>query len=253
MAPMAEATAFSNTPFLRAEWRHLALLNFEVDPRILGKFVPAGTELDLWNGHTYVSVVGFLFLKTRVLGLPIPFHRNFEEVNLRFYVRRRAAEGWRRAVTFIKELVPRTAIAWAARTLYNENYLAVPMSHRLEHEEGDRGQVRSVSYSWLFSGQENRIELVTCSEPSPIQEGSEEEFIAEHYWGYSAQRDGGTIEYRVEHPRWCVATAAEARLDCDVAGLYGEAFRESLERPPSSAFLADGSKVTVFRGVRIDA
>jgi uncharacterized protein YqjF (DUF2071 family) len=68
--------------FLTAEWRHLAMLNYIIDPALLKPLVPAGTELDFWGGQTYVSMVGFLFLNTRVRGIPIPFHRNFEEINL---------------------------------------------------------------------------------------------------------------------------------------------------------------------------
>src|SRR6185503_10439864 len=103
-----------------AHWRFLMMLNYEVDPSVLHPLVPRGTELDTWHGRTYASVVGFLFLDTRVLGLAIPFHRDFEEVNLRFYVRRREAEAWRRGVVFIKEIVPRWAIATVARVAYNE-------------------------------------------------------------------------------------------------------------------------------------
>ena len=231
------------SPFLRAEWRHLAMLNFEIDPGVLRPFVPRGTELDAWNGRTHVSVVGFLFLDTTVLGLAIPFHRNFEEVNLRFYVRRNAADGWRRGVVFLKEIVPRAAIAFVARTLYNENYVALPMSHRSD---------RAVSYGWRFAGREMSLSLVADGPPLEMPAGSHEEFIAEHYWGYSAQRDGGTVEYKVEHPRWRIARASEARLDCDAARLYGPQFAECLGRPPSSAFLAEGSAVTVFKGVRLD-
>ena len=126
-------SAFVNIPtnhgsvFLQAEWRYLAMLNYEVNPSVLSPFVPAGTELDSWNGRTYASLVGFMFLKTRVRGLAIPFHQNFEEVNLRFYVRRKATEEWRRGVVFIKELVPRALIAFVARKVYNENYIALPM------------------------------------------------------------------------------------------------------------------------------
>src|SRR5471032_1969443 len=128
-----------NSPpvFLTAEWRHLAMLNYEVDSKLLAPFVPHGTELDYWNGKTFVSVVGFLFQRTHVLGIPIPFHRNFEEVNLRFYVRRKADDGGRRAVVFIKELVPRSAIAFVARKFYNENYIALPMSHWIEKVQED--------------------------------------------------------------------------------------------------------------------
>jgi uncharacterized protein YqjF (DUF2071 family) len=230
-------------PFLRAEWRHLAMLNFEIDPAVLHPLVPRGTELDSWNGRTHVSVVGFRFLDTSVLGIGIPFHRNFEEVNLRFYVRRKAEDGRRRGVVFVKEIVPRAAIAFVARMLYNENYVALPMSHRID---------RGVSYAWRFAGRENSLSLVAEGAPVAMLAGSEEEFIAEHYWGYSVQRDGGTVEYKVEHPRWRIAKANEARLDCDAARLYGPQFAECLGRPPSSAFLADGSAVAVFKGVRLD-
>lgn len=238
-------------PFVRAEWRHLAILNYEVDPEILLPFVPRGTELDFWKGRAYVSVVGFLFLNTRVLGIGIPFHRNFEEINLRFYVRRRVKEEWRRGVVFIKELVPRAVVALAARALYNENYLAVPMSHRLETSGDGSGRLRSVSYTWEFAGRENRLLVAVAAAPSEMQAGSEEEFIAEHYWGYAVGRDGGTIEYRVEHPRWRVTKASEARLDCDVSRLYGEKLAPFMKETPSSAFLAEGSEISVFRGVRL--
>ena len=106
--------------FLTAEWRYLAMLNYRVSPSLLYPLVPPGTELDLWNGTAYISVVGFKFQHTRVLGVPIPFHVNFEEVNLRFYVRRETNGAVRRGVTFIRELVPRAAIAGVAKLAYNE-------------------------------------------------------------------------------------------------------------------------------------
>jgi uncharacterized protein len=237
--------------FLTAEWRYLAILNYKVKPEILKPLTPAGTELDQCNGSTFVSAVGFLFLNTRVLGISVPFHRDFEEVNLRFYVRRKASDGWRRGVVFIKELVPRRAIALVARNLYNENYVALPMSHRVESLAVGSEEFYRVSYGWRLHGQENHIKLVTRGQPSDSVGGSEEEFITEHYWGYSAQKNGGTVEYHVDHPRWRVSRAQEAVLDCDVAALYGEQFADYLSTPPSSAFLAEGSNVKVYRGSRI--
>ena len=234
--------------FLAAEWRWLAMLNYEIAPEILAPFVPHGTELDLWNGKTFASVVGFLFLKTRVRGIPIPFHQNFEELNLRFYVRRKAEDGWRRGVVFIKELVPRAAIALVARTFYNENYLALPMAHRIEKSGAT---IKSAVYSWRFNGAENYLKLVTRGAAQPLAENSAQEFITEHYWGYAKQRDGSTMEYRVEHPRWRVWEAESAELKCDIAGLYGARFSDSLYCAPASAFLADGSDVKVFCGTRI--
>ena len=241
------------TPFLTAEWRYLAMLNFEVDPTLLHPLVPTGTELDDWQGRTFVSVVGFLFLNTRVLGVAIPFHRNFEEINLRFYVRRRMNEGWRRAVVFVKELVPRAAIALTARMIYGENYRALPMNHGIEFENGGGHAVRRVFYCWKFNRRENRIEMKVQGGAHEIDSGSEEEFITEHYWGYTRRKDGSTLEYRVEHPRWRVWTAKDARLDCDTAQLYGGQFVDCLRSSPASAFLADGSEVTIFRGVSLRA
>ena len=238
--------------FLTAEWRHLAMLNYVVDPATLKPWVPAGTELDFWEGRTYVSMVGFLFLKTRILGIPIPFHRNFEEINLRFYVGRKAADGsWRRAVVFIREIVPRRAIAFVARSVYNEPYLALPTTHQIERQPGSKTGIKSAAYSWKYRCREHCLKIVTRGEARPLAEGSEAEFIAEHYWGYTAQRDGSSLEYQVEHPRWRVYDSASAEFKCDVAALYGQQFVSVLNRPPDSAFLAEGSAVKVYRGVKI--
>lgn len=238
----------SANKFLTAEWRHLAMLNYEIEPVALAPFVPAGTELDSWQGRTFVSMVGFLFLRTRVFGVPIPFHQDFEEVNLRFYVRRKAREGWRRGVVFVKEIVPRAAIAWIARQAYNEPYIAVPMRHQIALEAG---VVKSAEYGWRYEGRENRLAVTTRGAAQPLVPGAAAEFITEHYWGYNRQRNGTTLEYRVEHPPWRVYDVTTATLDCDVMGLYGERFRASLAGQPASAFLAEGSAVTVYQGVRL--
>lgn len=234
--------------FLTAEWRHLAMLNYVAKPAALARFVPAGTELDAWNGQTLISMVGFLFLRTRVRGVPIPLHRDFEEVNLRFYVRRKAADGWRRGVVFIKEIVPRAAIALVARNLYHEPYIALPMSHRIEQQDG---RVQAAEYGWTCGGRPNRLRVVTRGAPEALTPGSEAEFITEHYWGYNAQPDGSTLEYRVEHPPWRVLAVATATLECDATELYGEAFCAALTGPPRSAFLAEGSPVKVYSGTRL--
>lgn len=227
------------------------MLNYEIEPHLLEAHVPAGTELDFWNGRTYVSVVGFNFHNTRVRGLPIPFHRNFEEVNLRFYVRHQTGDSWRRGVVFIKELVPRRAIAWTARTFYNEPYLALPMSHQIEMFPDRPKEVKSAAYFWRFNNHENFIKLTTRGAVRPLAENSEAAFITEHYWGYTTQRDGSTLEYQVEHPRWRIWETQTAEWHGHVAGLYGEKFCGSLKTVPASAFLAEGSPVKVRQGIRL--
>lgn len=234
--------------FLTAEWRNLAMLNYEVDSSLLLRFVPAGTELDRWNGKIFVSLVGFRFLKTRVLHLAIPFHSNFDEVNLRFYVRRREGDEVRRGVVFIKEIVPRRAIAWVARTFYNENYVALPMAHETS-AVGESGL--AIAYRWGTAGGWNTIRLEVQGEAEVASEGSQEQFITEHYWGYAAQPGGGCVEYRVTHPAWRVWLAGSANFEGDLETLYGKEFAAVLSGQPSSSFLAEGSAVKVMRGRRL--
>lgn len=229
--------------FLTADWRDLALVNYVIDSDVLAPYVPAGTEIDLWDGRCYVSVVGLRFLKTKLLGVPIPFHRDFPEVNLRFYVRREVDGVLRRGVVFIKEIVPLPAVTLVARTVYNENYVTLRMRNEITSD--------SYRYEWKSKGTWNRLSVKTHGDWSVPDLSSEASFVAEHYWGYAAQRDGSALEYKVEHPRWRMAQADEVEYECDVAGLYGEEFVEPLSRDPVSAFMAEGSGVVVRRGVRV--
>ena len=227
--------------FLTAEWKNLLMLNYAVDPALLQAYVPAGTELDQFDGRTYISLIGFEFNNTRVLGWAVPFHQSFEEVNLRFYVRR----GERRGVVFIRELVPKFAIAAVARIVYGERYSSMAMSHRIERSDcGTRAE-----FSWGSGPTRCTISAQTGGEGTLPAEDSLSQFITEHYWGYASQRSGGTLEYQVEHPRWNVGEAAQARFDGNAEKYYGSEFANVLEKPPDSAFLADGSPVTVFKGV----
>jgi uncharacterized protein YqjF (DUF2071 family) len=244
-----EAPAPASEPFLTAEWRQLLMLNYPVEREVLEPFVPAGTMLGTYKGRAYLSLVGFLFLKTRLLGVPVPFHQDFEEVNLRFYVRRFAGSEWRRGVVFIKEIVPKPAIALVARVVYNENYVSLPMRHRID--TGATGKLESVEYYWELDGRWNRLRAETSDEPTEPAPASLEEFITELYWGYAAQPDGGCVEYQVEHPRWRVWPVTGSAFDGDTAKLYGEVFVAALNAPPTSAFIAEGSEVTVFKGRRI--
>jgi uncharacterized protein YqjF (DUF2071 family) len=229
-------------PFLSANWRYLAMLNFAVEPAILAPLVPPGTELDFEEDETFVSIVGLLFLDTRLLGLPVPLHRDFEEVNLRFYVRKKSADTWRRGVVFVREFVPKRAIALIARSFYGEPYLAVPMKHNIEHVD-----LRlNVEYSWRRGTKWESLKMSASGEPQNIPAGSHAEFITEHYWGYTSVR-AGCSEYRVQHPRWKIWNADSFEFSADVVALYGEQFAETLAAPPRSTFIADGSAISVER------
>lgn len=227
------------------------MLNYEVAPTLLEPYLPVGTELDAWQGRYYVSVVGFLFANTRVLGLALPFHVHFEEVNLRFYVRRVVGDEVRRGVTFIRELVPRRAIATVAWLAYNEPYLAVPMRHLIGAVDARTGAPERVEYSWRQRSGWSRLEIEPAGVGELPRPGSETEFITEHYWGYTTQRDGSTVEYRVDHPPWRCWQTEGAVLEGNLPELYGPSFAPILSAPPISAFLAEGSPVTVYTPTRL--
>ena len=228
-------------PFLTAEWRHLVMANFAVDSAVLEPLVPAGTVLDAHQGVTYASVVAFRFLGTKVRGVPIPWHRDFEEINLRFYVRRDHGGETRRGVVFVREVVPRRLIALVARYAYNEPYVALRTRSRVNARS-------RYEYFWKQRPDWATLAATVTGEPDPPAPGSIEEFISEHYWGYNRQRNGTTLEYRVEHPQWRVWRAGECTFSCDVATLYGKAFVPALSQAPASVFVADGSPVSVYSG-----
>lgn len=237
--------------FLTAQWRWLLMLHHEVPASLLEPLVPAGTELDAFGGRHLVGLIGFRFLGTRLLGLPVPFHRNFEELNLRFYVRRKVEGKWRRGVAFVRELVPKPAVAWIARLAYGEPYSWSRMGSAVLDPATRDDAMGSVEYSWSGRFGVGRIAASFAGEAFPLEPGSLEEFVAEHDFGYTRRPGRPTIEYAVEHPPWHAWTAAMHAAEGDWARLYGEGFAEALAEPAVSALVAAGSEITVRKPVTL--
>lgn len=225
--------------FLKAEWRKLAIINYEVDPDLLLQYLPEGTELDFYKGKCYVSLVGFMFLNTRLLGFPIPFHRNFEEVNLRFYVKKKENGVWKRGVVFIKEIVPKPALSFVANSVYKENYHTMPMKN-LINKKGDE---LLISYSWKDKSWHS-IQITAENRAQPMENNSEFEFITEHYWGFTKMEDK-TSEYEVCHPKWDYYRIKDYQLDIDFRKIYGKDFEILDQQHPISVMLAEGSEIEV--------
>jgi len=236
--------------FLTAEWRKLIMAQYVVKPKRLMPYLPGGLEFDLFEGRCYVSLVAFLFDRVRLKGLPIPFHTQFEEINLRFYVKRREPDGSvKRGVVFIREFVPRRAIAFVARRFYEEPYTAIPTSHRIESHPGNL----FVEYSWNLGGRSHSIAVNANPTPIDIAPGSEEEFITEHYWGYTKRADDSTSAYEVRHQRWQTYKlhGEKYRIAVDMGILYGPAFAFLTDEWVTSVLLAEGSAVSVLSGFRL--
>lgn len=227
--------------FLTAQWKNLIMANYIIDPEHLEKFIPKGTELDYWSGNCYVSLVGFLFKETKVLGITIPNHTDFEEVNLRFYVKRFENGAWKRGVVFIKEIVPKKAITFVANTFYKENYETRNMGHKHELQS----EIRTVSYHWENAGKTNFIEVKAYDFSTLIEADSEAGFITEHYFGYTKYNGKTTYEYEVKHPKWNQYTIKNHTIDINFQEVYGTDFGFLNNLSPASVFLTDGSGIKV--------
>ncbi|MCB0525382.1 MAG: DUF2071 domain-containing protein [Saprospiraceae bacterium] len=237
-------TQKAETAFLSAEWKKLLMANYTIDPELLGLFVPPGTELDFWNDKCYISLVGFMFLNTRVKGISIPWHRNFEEVNLRFYVKRKMQGEWRRGVVFIKEIVPKPAISLVANTRYKEHYV----TRLMRHNWMEKAEYHECTYAWNPFPTLKWVEFTARhnAESVAIEPGSEAEFITEHYWGYTKWDKTCSLEYEVKHPKWEVYHVQDFRVTGSLLDEYGPIFSGVLSNSPSSVFLAKGSEVEVM-------
>lgn len=229
--------------FLTAKWLDLVMANYAVEPEILRQFVPRGTELDFFDGECFVSLVAFKFFDTRVLNFRIPFHIDFLEVNLRFYVRRESGGETRRGVVFVKEIVPRFAISFVARAFYGEPYETWKM--RLDESEN------SFVYSWIKAGTTNRVAVEKGANLGVPPENSRGEFIIEHYWGYTPRGANRTDEYKVEHPKWNLFEAKNAEITVDFGFTYGEKFSFLTSEKPQSVLLAEGSEIAVYKGAKL--
>ncbi|MEO9020488.1 MAG: DUF2071 domain-containing protein [Ginsengibacter sp.] len=229
------------THFLLAEWNNLIMANYAVPKELLLPYVPNKTQLDSFEGNTYVSLVGFMFLNTKVLGLSVPMHVNFEEVNLRFYIKYNDRGVWKRGVVFIKEIVPKMAISFVANNVYGEKYATMKM----KHFHSDNGENFEAGYEWNYKNRWNKISAVADKRSRKIIPGSREEFFADHYWGYSKYNDTKTYEYHVEHPLWETLKVVSSSVDCDFGAVYGDKFSFLSHEKPHSVLMTKGSEIRV--------
>jgi len=230
------------TYFLRAEWNNLILANYPVPKEILLPHVPYKTELDLYEGKAFVSLVSFLFLNTKIFGFSIPMHSDFEEVNLRFYVKYNDHGHWKKGLVFLKEIVPKIAISFIANNIYGEKYTTLNMRHSYV----DKGENFEASYEWNYKNKWNKISAITNNRSKPLAAGSKEEFFADHYWGYSKSSNSKTYEYEVEHDKWEALKVISYSIDSDFESLYGEEFSFLNDTEPDSVFMSKGSYIKVF-------
>ena len=228
--------------FLTAHWKNLIFINYKITAELLYEYLPAHMELDDYRGQYYVSVVAFKFHDTRLKGVKIPFHVNFDEINLRFYVKRRDDDELRRGVVFVKEIVPKRAITFVANLLYNENYV----TRSIDYEDVQNYSDTKFCYAWNERNKKQSLLVTSTKNSERVQPGSLEEFITEHYYGYSKLSNQYTIEYRVEHPSWEVQNVSEYDIKIDFGHVYGSMWGQLNHIKPDSLFVAKGSLVSIY-------
>ena len=227
--------------FMTARWENLIMANYAIDPEILKPYIPNGVELDLFEGKAFVSLVGFLFRKSRIFGIPIPLLGSFEEINLRFYVKSKEGNQYKRGVVFINETVPYKPVAWLANKLYKEHYIAIPTKHRIVISE----EQKEVEFQWKTPSQWNIIRVKASIFSGELERGSLQEFIFEHYFGYTKISEYESQEYKINHPRWQVNEIKEYHIDCNFKEMYGDAFAKLENMEPEAVFIAEGSDISV--------
>jgi len=226
---------------MTARWENLIMANYAIDEAKLKKYLPHGVEIDLYQGKSYVSLVGFLFKNSRIFGIPIPLLGTFEEVNLRFYVKRKESNGYKRGVVLINETVPYKPVAWLANKLYKEHYISIPTKHSIETHKS----YKEVEFLWKTQSQWNKIGVEANILSEEMERGSFQEFIFEHYYGYTRLNDSSSQEYRIRHPRWNVNRVTKYDINCNFAEMYGPAFAELTHQEPKAVFIAEGSNVSI--------
>jgi uncharacterized protein YqjF (DUF2071 family) len=227
--------------FLTAEWQNIIMVNYEIDPKYLTPYLPQGVDLDYYNGKTYVSLVGFLFKDSSLFKIPIPLFGTFEEINLRFYVTRKIGNEVKRGVVFINETVPNKTVAWIANKLYKEHYTSIPTKHKWKID----ADYKEIEYQWMVNKKWNRLKVIANTNALKMKVGSIEEFIFEHYFGYTKVNTTQSIEYKVNHPSWYVNEIKDYTVNCDFCDFYGKNFEILNSTKSHSIMLAEGSAVSI--------
>lgn len=226
--------------FLRANWENLIMANYEIEPSTLAPYLPKGVELDFYNNKTYVSLVGFMFKNTRLFELPIPFFGSFEEINLRFYVKKIENRKIKKGVVFINETVPFKIVALLANKLYKEHYISIPTKNSIDITEN-----KDIKFEWKINDRWNSLAVKSDTNKYKIEQGTIEEFIFERYFGFTKLSDISTQEYKIHHPKWMTHKILNSKIDCDFRSMYGDSFSILNNQTPDSILLAEGSQVSV--------
>ncbi len=235
----------STSAVIAARWRNVAILSWPIDDQRLAPLVPDGMLLDRWAGEGYISLVCLVMENLRLLTLPA-LPRRFAEVNLRFYVQPASADGDRRGVVFLRQLVSNPFVAFAGRRILREPMLTTPVTCKVESEDSvDRQRRLGLRYQWRNGSHDAALRITASGDAYLAEPGSLEEFVTARYWGYNGTSGSRVRAYRISREPWSLVPVIDHELNIDAETRFGPRIAEVMAGPPASALLALGSESRV--------
>ena len=234
-----------------AEWREIVVINFEIDPKLLRNFIPPKTELDFFNETSFVTLMARACKNVKPYGWPIVFAKSIDQILLRFYVKRKVGDTWRRGVCLIRDYLPKRKASFFLNWMFKHSFTQVPIKRTSSNfESGLPTQLPTVEYQWTTGDYVNHIKVNARSQMRQQEQETKESFVLDHHYGYTV-KEGKTYEYYVEYSPWAMWDAQSGSFDCDTENVFGRPFVRALKQRPASVFLARGSDVIIYRPTEI--
>lgn len=216
-------------------------MNYIISPEILENYLPAYTIIDYFKGNCFTSLVGFPFRNVEIAGMKIPFYTDFEEINLRFYVKRFDGTTWRKGTVFISEIANKSALKFLANSFLHEKYQTLETRQEIK----ENSELIETKYSWRTWMNWQFLNLISEKPSESVAEGTEAHFIMDRSSGYQKYDTATTNEYGISHPKWNIYPIRSFDINVDFEESFDSNFPVLNETLPHSVILARGSSVAV--------
>ena len=188
---------------MRQTWHHLLFAHWRLDADSLRGHIPAGLELDTYQGEAWLGIVPFHMTNVAPRGVPaLPWVSAFPELNVRTYVRLEGKPG----VYFFSLDATNPLAVWGAWTLFHLPYFTASMTVSVVDDHVRYASRRRSGESARFVA-----EYWPCAEPQAPAPGSLEAFLTERYCLYAADSASRLHRLEIHHPPWPLQ-GADARI-----------------------------------------
>ena len=202
-------------PVMVQQWVDVVFVHWPLPPDRVQRLLPAGVEVDTFEGRAWVGLVPFRMEGLGFPGLsPLPVVGTFPEVNVRTYVR----SGARRGVWFFSLDVDRFLPALVARAAYGLPYCR----GRASHERSGDHVTSSVRRTWPATPGPEPTATIEVRTADPLPDVAGLESFLTSRWGLISSSPRGTLRWApVEHPRWPLFDAQLVHLEESLTAAAG--------------------------------